>query len=190
MKIEPNTIHLGDCLELMADMIRGIMKPCKKCGLTDRRKNGTCRPCNNAYAREWRQKNKAHIRAYSSRKNAINPQANRDRAKDWNKNNPAAAHNKRCKLNGYEGTFTNSEWRTLCNDNGNQCLKCGDKEGGLTVDHIIPLTRGGTNYIDNIQLLCKSCNLRKHTDIADYRIVQGKTLQPSLFDVLETEPYG
>jgi hypothetical protein len=40
------------------------------------------------------------------------------------------------------------------------CLHCGTPEN-LTVDHIIPLSRGGTNDFGNLQTLCKPCNSRK-----------------------------
>jgi hypothetical protein len=32
------------------------------------------------------------------------------------------------------------------------------------------LSKGGTNYIDNIQPLCLTCNLRKARTIIDYRV--------------------
>ena len=41
-----------------------------------------------------------------------------------------------------------------------QCMKCGSKDD-LVIDHIIPLTKGGTNDILNIQILCKKCNEEK-----------------------------
>jgi 5-methylcytosine-specific restriction endonuclease McrA len=43
-----------------------------------------------------------------------------------------------------------------------RCVYCKtDIKKRYHVDHIIPLTRGGTNWPDNLQLLCPSCNLRK-----------------------------
>jgi len=40
------------------------------------------------------------------------------------------------------------------------CQHCGATEN-LTVDHIVPLAKGGTNELDNLQPLCKSCNSSK-----------------------------
>ena len=44
--------------------------------------------------------------------------------------------------------------------NGFKCLHC-DKPTDLTIDHIIPLVKGGTNDLENLQTLCRSCNSRK-----------------------------
>ncbi|MCK6439725.1 MAG: HNH endonuclease [Planctomycetes bacterium] len=45
-----------------------------------------------------------------------------------------------------------------------QCVYCGWREE-LHFDHVIPFSRGGANTIENIQLLCKRCNLTKSDDI-------------------------
>jgi len=42
----------------------------------------------------------------------------------------------------------------------NACAICGATER-LEVDHIIPLSLGGSNDIDNLQILCKVCNIQK-----------------------------
>lgn len=52
------------------------------------------------------------------------------------------------------GTFTVQEWRELRDRYNNQCLCCGTVEKLLTPDHVIPLSRGGSNDISNIQPLC------------------------------------
>src|SRR3990172_7745496 len=47
---------------------------------------------------------------------------------------------------------------------GGKCLKCGSQEK-LEFDHIIPLSKGGSNTARNIQLLCEKCNRSKRDSI-------------------------
>jgi hypothetical protein len=45
-------------------------------------------------------------------------------------------------------------------DNG-KCVQCGYFGEYIEYDHKIPRSKGGQNTVDNIQLLCRKCNLRK-----------------------------
>lgn len=73
--------------------------------------------------------------------------------------------NRRSNMNG---TYTVKEWKDLCDKYDNCCLKCGERKK-LTVDHVLPVSLGGANTIDNLQPLCKSCNSSKGTKHIDYR---------------------
>ena len=44
---------------------------------------------------------------------------------------------------------------------GRVCQLCGTDEGEMHIDHIIPRKVGGGHDLDNLRVLCKSCNLRK-----------------------------
>lgn len=80
----------------------------------------------------------------------------------------AKRHLRKARIFGGGGSYTQEEWLTLCGQCDNICLCCKEKKP-LTIDHVIPLSRGGTNSIDNIQPLCRECNSRKGPETIDYR---------------------
>ena len=41
-----------------------------------------------------------------------------------------------------------------------KCVMCGEKEN-LTLDHIIPISKGGKTELNNLQTMCKRCNKMK-----------------------------
>jgi hypothetical protein len=50
------------------------------------------------------------------------------------------------------------------NRDGGQCVKCGSNQD-LEYDHMIPLSKGGSNKYRNLQLLCLKCNRSKSDKI-------------------------
>jgi hypothetical protein len=60
--------------------------------------------------------------------------------------------------------FTEDEKLNILKLHNNECNECATKIGGkiaYDIDHIRPLSNGGTNELDNIQPLCKSCHKNK-----------------------------
>ena len=60
---------------------------------------------------------------------------------------------------------------------GRICQICGIDEGEMHIDHIIPRKAGGTHDLDNLRVLCKSCNLRKGA-LNDGVFLAGKATPP------------
>jgi 5-methylcytosine-specific restriction endonuclease McrA len=76
-------------------------------------------------------------------------------------------------LDSYTYVRAGTWWAVLARDNWT-CCSCGrsSKEEGMTleVDHIVPRSRGGSDNIDNLQTLCKKCNIGKsNKDTTDLR---------------------
>lgn len=79
---------------------------------------------------------------------------------------------RRARKQSVGGEFTTTEWQELKRKYNYMCLCCkkSEPEIRLCADHIIPLSKGGINSIENIQPLCRSCNARKYVYIIDYRL--------------------
>ena len=60
---------------------------------------------------------------------------------------------------------TSSQWskirQRILKRDGYCCQQCGQDNGKLHVDHIIPRRLGGTDNDQNLQVLCQKCNLSK-----------------------------
>jgi 5-methylcytosine-specific restriction endonuclease McrA len=140
-------------------------RPCKLCGKTERQISGHC-VCKEYKASEKVRNQtpecKAYHKAYwQSPKGKIKLSVNQQKT--------------RSKRRGAEGNHTTEEWLALKEQFGNICLRCKRHESELDrvleQDHVIPLTKGGSNWITNIQPLCHDCNGMggKGIEIIDYR---------------------
>lgn len=58
------------------------------------------------------------------------------------------------------GNHTRADWLRLLNRFGGLCAYC-ETAIATTEDHVIPVTRGGTNFIGNILPACFTCNSSK-----------------------------
>jgi 5-methylcytosine-specific restriction endonuclease McrA len=129
--------------------------------------------------RSWRERNKAHVKAYAKQWSAKTPGLH---SLKWRQKNPEKViaytaeynrHNKdkkaileshrRARKAASEGSYTPSDIADIRRMQKDKCAYCKVKlKGRGHIDHIIPLARGGTNYRSNLQLTCRSCNCRKH----------------------------
>lgn len=85
-------------------------------------------------------------------------------ARKWAKANPEkqAAYNavRRVRELDAMGTFTAADWREILVKHDYRCRYCRS-DGPLTIDHIIPLARGGRHDKSNIVPACLRCNTSK-----------------------------
>ncbi|TMZ72779.1 HNH endonuclease [Klebsiella pneumoniae] len=133
-----------------------MIRECDGCGSEFKAKRKDNRYCTRlCKSRAWKRNNKERVRTYNAEWRKRNPEYGRD----WKRKNPqrkrAYRHARKT-----SGTLLVRDWRRLCNRYGNKCAYCESMEP-LTVDHIIPVTRGGLHTIGNVLPACLSCNSSK-----------------------------
>ncbi len=94
----------------------------------------------------------------------------RDRVRKWILENPdkaaalrrVNASKRRNRIKNIEGDFTRVDIDNLFKGQKGKCVYCNCKLGTkYHVDHVVAVSRGGTNDKSNLQLLCRPCNLEK-----------------------------
>jgi 5-methylcytosine-specific restriction endonuclease McrA len=71
------------------------------------------------------------------------------------------AQRRHARISGAAGDHTSEEWLARLAEFDGCCAYCGDQAEDR--DHVIPLSRAGTHYIDNIVPACGHCNSSKGT---------------------------
>lgn len=116
------------------------------------------------YLAEYRKKNRERLFAYQKEWADNNRDKVREKASKWVKNNPEKnalkSSQRRAKVKQL-GTFVITE-KELNRLYSSPCSHCG-ATGKVTLDHIIPISRGGRHSVGNLQSLCLSCNSSKNS---------------------------
>ena len=120
-----------------------------------------------AAGKEWREKNRCH-RQRAAKAYYL---ANRERViaatKNWIKSNRerrrwqniVCKHRRRCRINDAPGTTSSAQIQGRMAFFGWRCWLCGGEAD--SVDHVIPVACGGSNWPANLRPACRDCNSRK-----------------------------
>jgi hypothetical protein len=71
---------------------------------------------------------------------------------------------RRAMMAGAFGTFSLPEWNDMISETGHRCVYCGRGVDSLSMEHVIPLIKGGRNDTTNIVPACLRCNHSKKDD--------------------------
>lgn len=155
------------------------MKRCNKClqeksvGEFHRRRESSdglqprCKACACASSNEWNKANRDLTRVYDMRRHAKHRVKRIAAYRAWLERNPdkkkqyETVHNqrRRAQVLGNGGNHTGEQLEELFASYAGKCVYC--TSDATEVDHIVPISKGGTNDIENLVPACAPCNRRK-----------------------------
>lgn len=147
-----------------------------------------CRECERQYTRDWTEDNrdehnerrreawakKEHTEeeraaaAERARKWYADPE-NKDRNLQnfytWVRDNRDARNammqKRRARKLGVDATLTSQEWEEILTSYHRSCAYCQTDSETMTMDHVVPLSKGGAHTKENVVPACRSCNSKK-----------------------------
>lgn len=118
-------------------------------------------------ARLWYAQNRERLSLHYAARWKANLEENRRRARLRQNQHPERAaiarHLRRARKASAGGRFTAEDIARIRKLQRNRCAECRNVLTKATthIDHIVPLSKGGSNYPQNLQLLCATCNISK-----------------------------
>jgi len=153
----------------------GLTHWCKECNREVARDSYNANPdATNNRKKQWRKDNPDLARERDRKNNSRSKEYRRKYYEDYHKRRPFAAPARNSVQNAKRRGVESLNFREMeeamksISDMYPYCLACGAVDY-LEFDHIMPLALGGPNHPDNLQVLCRHCNSKKHATYKDYR---------------------
>jgi hypothetical protein len=134
------------------------------------KKNRQCNICRAQRVRESWARHREKRLAEQRERYAADPEKYREGMRRWQQENREHSNllgRLKKQRRRAAGTLSVADWELVLDVYGRACLACGKDE--VTIDHVVPVSRGGANDISNVQPLCNWCNTSKATKTIDYR---------------------
>lgn len=144
--------------------ITGLHVYCKACDSSILREKIAKNP---NYYKDMYRDNRDRFRASNRRARIRNRETLIESCKRWRLENRdkhlASVHARRARMLSADGGFSKKDIERLKKSQSMRCASCDTCliKSGYHIDHITPLSKGGSNWPYNLQLLCPKCNLGK-----------------------------
>lgn len=136
-----------------------------------------CKICNKSNCKQYRVNNRDKVIEYkkqyykNNRDKVIGYQKkycenNREKCleykRNWRINNPHKTINYHVLARaGITDKITKEDYDSIIESSGGVCFYCGRDDVDMTIDHWVPLSRGGDHCVSNMVCACRSCNSSK-----------------------------
>lgn len=112
--------------------------------------------------KRYREQNQEKVKAALKRFHANNPEYERERAKKPKRRAQlnVAHRTRKARVRGAEGHYKLADILRQHQEQNGLCV-CGKSLENFHIDHIIPISKGGSNWPWNLALLCPTCNRKK-----------------------------
>ena len=137
-----------------------------------------CRDCDNSWTKTWSKENSEYRSVYHADWYEINKEDKKRKNREWFRLNPGKQvqydHKRRSRV--YDAFVEEVSYEVLRERDGDGCFVCGQKIDFTlvypdpmyrTLEHIVPLSKGGEHSYNNTALSHLVCNQRKNAKIVD-----------------------
>lgn len=160
----------------------GLLSECKNCrNLRNRERYSNNKDFYKKYHKEKYEENKNYYKSYYKEYYQVNKEHYKEYKKEYRNSekgkliNIKKAHKYKSLKRSNGGSYTNDEYNTMLSFFNYRCAYTGEilTKDNLHIDHIVPISKGGTSYIYNLVPSINYANMSKHnSDMEEWYIEQ------------------